>query len=618
MTVANGTTQTVAELAERKRLPLEFLRDDLGWHDLEGGGVGIPYYSEDGTELFVRERDRPAGPRFRQPKGRDLEVFGLWRLDEVSRAGLVFFCEGESDTAVLWYHGLPALGLPGSNSAGCLSRLPASVLDGLHTVYVVPDGDQGGEAMAREVPRQLQKRDFRGRVWLVRLPSGIKDVSDLHADDPDAFCARWEVCVKSVERIQDARGDSWEEQPSAPGGQEPRGGDGSSEGSPCPGWTFSVVDSATFSSADYRPTWLVRRLLVARQPVIVGGPRKALKTSLVVDLAVSLGSGTPFLGEFASYRRCKVALLSGESGEFTLQETARRVCTARGLNLAAVEVLWGFTLPQLANPADLAVLEDGLRQARAEVVIIDPLYLALLAGQGPRGLQASNLFDMGPLLLGVAQACLAAGCTPILIHHSVKRLATAGEPLELEDLAFAGTQEFARQWLLLSRREPFVPGTGSHRLWLSAGGSTGQGGLWALDIEEGTLTEDFGGRMWEVAVRTSGDERDGQADTRRSEKDRSQRQQVREDGTMILCLIDRIADSFGVAVYSHVRAESHLSNDRLIRALNALIRDGRIEEVEAEIATGRGKKVRREVRGLRRVSGLSGQCLGDSACPDTD
>jgi replicative DNA helicase len=279
-----------------------------------------------------------------------------------------------------------------------------------------------------------------------------------------------------------------------------RAGDGSPVAT---GFEAGIMDSATLEARTTRPSWLVRNILVADQPVVVGGPKKTLKTSLVIDLAISMGRGAPFLGRFEVPQQLNVLRLSGESGQAAVLDTARRICQARGINLHDCNVRWGFRLPSLSNDVDLGILATKLMEWGIKVVIIDPLYLCLLAGAA-EGRQAANMFDMGPLLLRVAQVCLGAGATPVLVHHARKTSqgmrGRDGEPMDLEDLAYPGLGEFARQWLLISRREIFDPDNGEHKLWMRVGGSAGHAGCHALDVREGIMNSEFGGRQWQVCV----------------------------------------------------------------------------------------------------------------------
>ena len=135
-------------------------------------------------------------------------------------------------------------------------------------------------------------------------------------------------------------------------------------------------------------------------------------------------------------------------------------------------------LPQLEDSKHLDALERMIEEKRCEVLVVDPLYLCM------SGADAANLFVQGSLLRRVSEICQRHGVALVLCHHTRKRgkARNQGEfdAPELDDLAWAGFAEFARQWLLLGRREPYEPGTGEHRLWLSVGGSAGHGGLWAL------------------------------------------------------------------------------------------------------------------------------------------
>jgi len=404
---------------------------------------------------------------------------------------------------------------------------------------------------------------------------------------------------------EDQRGDAWEEPPAdyvpsetAPDDRPMQPAKGKEKKGLCT-FAWDAIDSPTFFTLDLRPQWLILHVLARRQPVIFAGPRKSLKTTLLIAMVIALASGEPFLGHFRTYGPVRVAILSGESGSYTVQETARRICEQMGIDANTLPVLWGFTLPQLGNPADMAVLKAALALHKIEVLIIDPLYLCLLAGLDGGQVEASNLFQMGPLLASVAKTCIDANCTPILAAHARKNLTNAHEPMQLEDIAWAGIQEFARQWVLVNRRASYEPGSGVHQLWMQAGGSAGHSGCWGVNIDEGQLNEHFGGRRWELSISTAEKVREGTQEAGADAKEQRQHQQNKADETAVLLALDKTDPDKKGAGYAKVQAVASLSDRRMAAALVRLVADGIVKEGKVKVGIGKGGK--RKARGLRRI-----------------
>jgi hypothetical protein len=191
----NGRKPTLAALAEAKRLPVALLRDELGVHDLPGGGVGIPYLDFDGSKLVVKRRTAlKAKDGSSWPKGQPLAAYGSWRIEAARKAGHAYFVEGETDTWTLWHHKLPALGLPGSCAAKVLE---SEHIVGLTTIYVVREPDKGGDTFVSGVAARLAELGYPGNLYELQMPEGVKDPSELHIRDEKGFEAALQAAVES-------------------------------------------------------------------------------------------------------------------------------------------------------------------------------------------------------------------------------------------------------------------------------------------------------------------------------------------------------------------------------------------------------------------------------------
>jgi hypothetical protein len=186
---------TLQQYAEAKGLRVEYLRE-LGVSDffyLGQPAVRIPYRDPAGAEVAVHFRlalakTPGADNRFAFKRGSKPTLYGLWRLDEIRRAGRVTIVEGPSDCHTLWQGGFLALGIPG---AGNWQEAWAAHLDGIERIDVVIEPDQGGAA----VREWIAKSRIRDRVRLVDL-GAYKDPSGLYLDDPAQFSTRWAAALE--------------------------------------------------------------------------------------------------------------------------------------------------------------------------------------------------------------------------------------------------------------------------------------------------------------------------------------------------------------------------------------------------------------------------------------
>lgn len=200
---------TLAQLAEAKRLPIDFL-SRYASND-PNGGVSIHYRTLEGQVGRKKRLSLSGANNFlwfgkRAPDGASHEISAYGELElfaERAKAGFdkgtLIVVEGESDWWTLRYHGFPVLALPGKSTDRTL--LPRH-LDGVTTVFVSRENDGGhGDEFVGRVSRRLIGLAYDGSVRQLVMPDGIKDPSDLHIADPTAFSGRFRTALGSAELV---------------------------------------------------------------------------------------------------------------------------------------------------------------------------------------------------------------------------------------------------------------------------------------------------------------------------------------------------------------------------------------------------------------------------------
>ncbi len=187
---------TIEAYSDKIKVPVPFLQS-LGCSQMFHSHyncecVRIPHHNQDGTVAAVLFRIALTGDSKKWKSGCKATLYGLDRLHLARAAGYLVLVEGQSDCHTLWYHNIPALGLPGAGNGW--DKLTLELLQGIEAVYVLLEPDTGGET----VLSKLRVAVWRGRARLVRLGEH-KDPSALHVSHPTAFLDSWRSYLQTAQ-----------------------------------------------------------------------------------------------------------------------------------------------------------------------------------------------------------------------------------------------------------------------------------------------------------------------------------------------------------------------------------------------------------------------------------
>ena len=320
-------------------------------------------------------------------------------------------------------------------------------------------------------------------------------------------------------------------------------------------WTCEMISGSDLWDKQLTRDYLIEDFMVRNEPMIIGGASKTLKTTTALDMAVSISTGTDFLGKFRVPKKERVLFVSGESGELTLQENMKLIADARGLRKADMcDFFLSTRLPNLTDSEIVDYLIWEVTQKFITVLMVDPLYRSLRVGDA-----ASNVFAMGEKLELVAERIHRARLTTVLCHHFKKQGKTHSDAPELEDLSQSGVAEFGRQFLLLKRREAYKM-DGKHTLWFNWGGSAGHQGLKMLEADTGTR---LSGVKWEHNLRSV----EEWESIRKEMKDAAKTDDLKQS---VISYVSDHPGSSGNAINKSVSG----GRDRIKETLEALVTDG--------------------------------------------
>lgn len=178
------------------------------------------------------------------------------------------------------------------------------------------------------------------------------------------------------------------------------------------------------------PAWLVDDWWTLGSHGIIAGLPKSYKSLISLDLAISVSSESPFLGQFEVNPKGvgPVIVVQQENSMSLLRDRLWKITSQRGLFSGKVlkgdknELVVEFppSIPLLfyndfgfdmSMPQDRESIEELIRKEGAKLIVFDPLYLMI------GGADENNAKEMRPILSWLLRIRNLYNCAVVVVHH---------------------------------------------------------------------------------------------------------------------------------------------------------------------------------------------------------
>lgn len=410
---------TVADLAADKALPVDFL-EGLGVRNTTNG-VHIAYKRMDGGESRPRLRTALVakdGSIWLPPKSGECLAYGLDRLFDAREHGYIVVVEGESDSWTLWYHGFPAMGIPGADNTG---KIMVEHLVGIRTVYYVREPDQGGETFARGIKTRMSGIKFHGELREIRL-DGTKDPNDLHKKDPARFKEAFQTALDAsvpVALDKPKQVAVLEEEPE---------------------------EITAFLDREYDVVQEIigNGLLMRQSACLVRGWKKALKSWEASQIAICAALKYGYHC-FPVTRASRVLLVQAEISPARYQARLAKLLQAHTGWTDAIKgkVYIKNGAPKLDGDS-FEILKNWVDKIKPDLLVLDPIYKFLRFAD-------ENSHSSMRLVFERLDELKAMGCAILIVHHNRKAAAGESDSTSMGAARGAGWEEWADSIIALRR-----------------------------------------------------------------------------------------------------------------------------------------------------------------------